>query len=108
LGLVWLTPADLATVSERTTPATVYLLDLRLADPGAAPAFAAAHGTLPGPGASGPFVLAWQEIRDADAGVTRSAQAALQLGAVLLALLAVAGLSVLAGRRGLARTRRAG
>jgi putative ABC transport system permease protein len=108
LGLVWLTPADLATVHERTTPAVVYLLDLRLADPSAAPAFAAAHGTLPGRGTGGPFLLAWQQIRDADAGVTRSAQAALQVGAVLLALLAIAGLTVLAGRRTLEQTRRAG
>ncbi|WP_030441460.1 FtsX-like permease family protein [Actinoplanes subtropicus] len=110
IGLVWLTPADLATVQERTTPAVVYLLDLRLADPSAAPAFAATHGTLPGrdPGASGPFLLSWQQIRDADAGVTRSAQAALQVGAVLLALLAIAGLTVLAGRRTLEQTRRVG
>ncbi|MFF5292755.1 FtsX-like permease family protein [Paractinoplanes globisporus] len=108
LGLVWLTPADLAKVHDRTTPAVVYLIDLRLSDPSSAPAFAAAHGTLPGPGASGPFVLSWQQIRDADAGVTRSAQAALQVGAVLLALLAVAGLAVLAGRRTLEQTRRVG
>ncbi|WP_030437678.1 FtsX-like permease family protein [Actinoplanes subtropicus] len=103
LGLVWLTPADLATVHERTTPAVVYLLDLRLADPAAAPAFAAAHGRE-----TAPFLLAWQQIRDADAGVTRSAQTALQVGAVLLALLAVAGLTVLAGRRTLEQTRRVG
>jgi len=108
IGLVWLTPADLATVHDRTTPATVYLLDLRLADPSSAPAFAAAHGTMPGPGSSGPFLLSWQQIRDADAGVTRSAQAALQVGAVLLALLAAAGLTVLAGRRTLEQTRRVG
>lgn len=108
LGLVWLTPADLATVHERTTPAVVYLLDLRLADPSTAPAFAAAHGRLPAPGVTAPFVLPWQQIRDADAGVTRSAQAALQVGAVLLALLAIAGLTVLAGRRTLAQTRRVG
>ena len=108
IGLVWLAPADLATVHERTTPAVVYLLDLRLADPSSAPAFAAANGTMPGPGASGPFLLSWQQIRDADAGVTRSAQAALQVGAVLLALLAIAGLTVLAGRRTLEQTRRVG
>ncbi|MFI5897503.1 ABC transporter permease [Actinoplanes sp. NPDC051513] len=108
IGLVWLTPADLAAVHDRTTPSVVYLLGLRLADPSAAPAFAAAHGALPGPGVTAPFVLTWQQIRDADGGVTRSAQAALQVGAVLLALLAVAGLTVLAGRRTLEQTRRVG
>jgi ABC-type lipoprotein release transport system permease subunit len=108
LGLVWLTPADLATVHERTTPAVVYLLGLRLADPSSAPAFAAAHGTLPGPGVTAPFLLSWQQIREADAGVTRSAQAALQVGAVLLALLAIAGLTVLTGRRAVEQTRRVG
>ncbi|MFI1994933.1 FtsX-like permease family protein [Actinoplanes sp. NPDC020271] len=106
LGLIWLTPDDLATVEDRTTPAVVYLLDLRLSEPAAA--FAAAHGTLPGPGAGGPFMLSWEQIRDADAGVIRSAQAALQVGAVLLALLAVAGLTVLAGRRTIEQSRRVG
>jgi putative ABC transport system permease protein len=108
IGLVWLTPVDLAMVGDRTTPTVVYLMDLRLADPAAAPAFAAAHGVRPGPGVSAPFLLSWQQIRDADAGVTRSAQAALQVGAVLLALLAVAGLAVLAGRRTFEQTRRVG
>jgi putative ABC transport system permease protein len=108
IGLVWLTPHDLATVRERTTPTVVYLMTLRLSDPGSAPGFAAAHGARPGPGVSAPFLLSWQQIRDADAEVTRSARAALQVGAVLLALLAVAGLSVLAGRRSFEQTRRVG
>src|SRR5690348_13266662 len=69
IGLVWLTPADLATVRERTTPLVVYLLDLRLAAPGTASAFAAAHSRF-GPESNGPFLLSWPQIREADAGVT--------------------------------------
>jgi hypothetical protein len=53
-------------------------------------------------------MLNWQQVRDADSGVIRSAQAALQVGAVLLALLAVAGLAVLTGRRAIEQTRRVG
>ncbi|MFG2041737.1 FtsX-like permease family protein [Dactylosporangium sp. NPDC048998] len=107
IGLVWLTDADAGTLAT-TTPTVLYLVGLRLSDPAAAPAFAAAHDTRPGPGVAAPFVLSWQEIRDADSGLVRTEQAALQVGAGLLALLAVAGLAVLAGRRMVEQTRRVG
>lgn len=107
IGLVWLTADDTATLTT-TTPLVVYLVNLRLADPAAASAFAAAHDTRPGPAVSAPFVISWQTIQDADTGVMRTEQTALQVGGWLLALLAVAGLAVLAGRRMIEQTRRVG
>jgi ABC-type lipoprotein release transport system permease subunit len=106
-GLVWLTKADVAALT-RPGALTVHLVNLRLADPAAASAFAGAHDTRPGPGVTAPFMFSWQSVRDADSGLVRTAQTALLVGGVLLALIAVAGLSVLAGRRMVEQTRRVG
>ncbi|GIJ66607.1 FtsX-like permease family protein [Virgisporangium ochraceum] len=95
-GLVWLTRGDaLDLAGDR--PA--YVLNLRLADPSAAPAFAAAHGPLTQP---------WQAIRDDATDLARDSQILLLIGAWLLGLLAVASLSVLVGGRMADRTRRVG
>jgi putative ABC transport system permease protein len=107
VGLVWLTAADTTTLA-KANDLVVYLVNLRLADPAGAPGFVAAHDTRPGPGVNAPFLLSWQAIQDADTGVVRTEQAALQVGGGLLALLAVAGLAVLAGRRMVEQTRRVG
>jgi ABC-type lipoprotein release transport system permease subunit len=102
IGLVWTTTADNATLAS-PAPGTAYLINVRLGDPASAIAFAAAHDRRPSL-----FVLPWQDIQGADSGVTRTEQAALQVGGVLLALLAVAALAVLAGRRMADQTRRVG
>ncbi|MGI8335086.1 FtsX-like permease family protein [Actinomadura scrupuli] len=107
IGLAWLTAADTHTLIKASEP-VVYLVNLRLTDPAAASAFAAAHDTRPGPGVAAPFLLSWQTIQHADTGVVRTEQAALQVGGWLLALLAVAALAVLAGRRMVEQTRRVG
>src|SRR5262245_48845414 len=73
VGLIWLTQADVATLN-RPNPLVVYLVNLRLNDPAAAPGFVAAHDVRPGPGPTAPFLLSWQSIRDADTGVIRSEQ----------------------------------
>ncbi|MBB5867504.1 putative ABC transport system permease protein [Allocatelliglobosispora scoriae] len=102
IGLVWLTAADLSALTTPTTPVT-YLVNLRLADPDAAEAFVDARRqglTVP--------LFTWQDVRGEDNGVVQIAQAALQVGGVLLALLAIAGMTVLAGRRMTEQTRRVG
>jgi putative ABC transport system permease protein len=97
-GLVWLTRADaLSLAGDR--PA--YVLNLRLADPAAAPAFVDAHG------GRAPM-QAWQTVRDDATELARDAQILLLIGAWLLGLLAVASLSVLVGGRMADRTRRVG
>ncbi|MEU4625320.1 FtsX-like permease family protein [Actinoplanes sp. NPDC023801] len=94
-GLVWLTRADtekLGVVS--------YVLNLRLTDPGLAPAFIGSPDQ--------PRVALWTEIRADATEVAGDSQILLMIGAWLLGLLAVASLSVLVGGRMAEQTRRVG
>lgn len=97
-GLVWLTQADVRSLA---SDAVSYVLNLKLADPGEAPAFVAANG-----GAMS--VQSWQSIRADATDLARDSQILLLIGAWLLGLLAVASLSVLVGGRMADQTRRAG
>jgi putative ABC transport system permease protein len=100
-GLVWATRAD----TDRLAPAAANrgeVLMLRLADPAAAPGFAAAANT------DVLFVDDWQSTRlDALTDVL-FAQFGLIVGAVSLALLAAASVAVAVAGRMAAQTRRAG
>ena len=113
-GMAWLTRADALTVAPEDG-STPYVVNVKLHDPGAARAFAAAHSpppdAAPGARASGPpppFVQAWQDIRDASGNVVRNQRRALLTGAWLLALLAVASVAVLVGGRMADQIRRVG
>jgi putative ABC transport system permease protein len=113
-GLLWLTRAE----AQRLAPvkdAVMQIVNLKLADPATAPAFAAEH--IPPPSAppstrasdpSGPIVQPWQDIREASANLVKNQQRALLTGAWLLALLAVASLAVLVGSRMAEQIRRVG
>lgn len=111
-GLIWLTRADALGVA--TDP--VYLTELKLADPAAATAFVEARlGTVgaqkPGRiGAGHPslFMQPWPEIQANATRLAQDSQILLLIGAWLLGLLAVAGLSVLVGGRMADQTRRVG
>jgi putative ABC transport system permease protein len=108
IGLVWLTTPEVSALSTSTSP-LAYYLNLKLADPAAAQAFADAHRMEPNAGgAPGVYLIPWQAIRDADNGLVQTEQIAMQVGGSLLALLAIAGMAVLAGRRMLDQTRRVG
>jgi ABC-type antimicrobial peptide transport system permease subunit len=110
LGLLWLTTPDAESLATATSPLRFYL-NLKLADPAAAPAFVAANNPSREArigGSNAPILLSWQSIRDADNGVVQIEQAAMQFGGWLLALLAIAGMAVLAGRRMVEQTRRVG
>ena len=78
------------------------MLNLRLADPAAARAFASVHGT---PGLA---MMAWQDVRDQDATLVTNSQQDLLIGSWLLGLLAVASVAVLVGGRMAEQTRRVG
>jgi hypothetical protein len=115
-GLVWLTRADARRIAPDATTVG-YVLNLKLADPTTAPAFAGSHNPTPancGPGgqcteqAVPPILLAWQEIREASANVVENQRRALLTGGWLLALLAVASIAVLVGGRMAAQIRRVG
>jgi ABC-type lipoprotein release transport system permease subunit len=103
-GLVWLTQADVRSLAP--DPGSLsYVMNLRLADPDEAQAFADAH--LPA-SVDAPRLASWEEILEAATELARDAQILLLIGAWLLGLLAVASLSVLAGGRMADQTRRVG
>ncbi len=75
-----------------------YLLNLKLANPAQAPAFAAQY----------PFTLTWQSIQSAIDALIGIEQVALGVGGWLIGLLALAGLGVLVGRRMTEQSKRVG
>ncbi len=97
MGLVWLTRPAVAGLAGPGAP-LAYLLNLKLADPAQAPAFAAQH----------PGTFTWQNIQSAINALIGIEQVALGVGGWLLGLLALAGLGVLAGRRMTEQSKRVG
>jgi ABC-type lipoprotein release transport system permease subunit len=106
MGLAWIMRAAAARLAGRSTT-TSYLLNLRLAHPSNAAAFVAARNGV-SVGRSTAVLYTWQSIRDADTALIEVEQIALQFAGWLLALLALAGLAVLVGRRMTEQTRRVG
>ena len=96
-GLVWLIRSAVAGLARPGAP-LAYLLNLKLADPAQAPAFAAQH----------PDTFTWQSIQSAINALIGIEQVALGVGGWLLGLLALAGLGVLAGRRMTEQSKRVG
>lgn len=88
MGLVWLTRSAVTALAGSGSN-TGYLLNLKLANPARAPAFASQH----------PFSFPWESIQSAINALIGIEQAALGVGGWLLGLLALAGLAVLTGRR---------
>jgi putative ABC transport system permease protein len=104
-GLAWVTTADARALAAPGDPVTYYL-NLRLADPAAAPAFVTAHQP---PLTSGPPALtSWQSLRDAAAKLVAQQQQVLAPASLLLGLLAVASVAVVAGARMTEQDRRVG
>jgi putative ABC transport system permease protein len=101
--LIWLTRSDLASLGAGGEPLWS-ALNLKLSDPAGAGAFASAHN-----GASAAWFLeSWQGIRADDSQTIADERQVLGIGAVLLALIAVAGIAVLVGGRMAEQTRRVG
>ena len=115
-GVIWLTRADAVSLAP-DGEGVASVLNLKLADPATARAFAAKHSpppeAPPGPGTSAsdpppPFLQPWQDISEASANLVRNQRRALMTGSWLLALLAVASLAVLVGGRMADQMRRVG
>ncbi|WP_329238573.1 ABC transporter permease [Actinoallomurus sp. NBC_01490] len=103
-GLVWLTKADVRSLT--SDPASLaYVANLKLADPAQAQAFV--DGNQGDRGRPLPM-RSWRDIQGEATELARDSQILLLLGAWLLALLAVASLSVLVGGRMADQTRRVG
>ena len=130
IGLVWTTEPDARALTSPSLPLDDFALNLRLSDPVDAQAFADSHNaqtfadsrmTLPGgrgpggglsPGGGldrpGAIFSTWEGVASADALLVQDAQSVLEPGAVLLALLAIASVAVLVGRRMSEYARRVG
>jgi putative ABC transport system permease protein len=103
-GLAWITQGDARLLAAHT--GSTYLMNLRLADPGRAPALAAAFDR--DTRSAAPLVVAWQATRTADALLVTDEQSVLTPGSWLLGLLAVASVAVLTGGRMTEQSRRVG
>ena len=110
-GLVWLGRADARGFFAPGEP-PMYILNLKLSDPAAAPTFVDAHRqplSAAGTAASHPAILQpWQDIRERSANLVENQRRALLTGAWLLSFLAVASVAVLVGGRMADQIRRVG
>jgi len=101
VGQVWMTQADAIGLTSRANPLTTYVLNLKLTNPGDAPAFVydrvmSASGAASGDSAT---FSNWEGLESEDALLVQDGHGVLQPGALLLALLAIASVAVLVGRR---------
>ncbi len=99
VGQIWMTEADAIGLTSKANPLTTYVLNLRLTNPDDAPAFvydrAAAASTQP----TAATFSNWEGTAAEDARLVQDGHGVLQPGALLLALLAIASVAVLVGRR---------
>jgi putative ABC transport system permease protein len=103
-GLVWLTQADVRSLASDRN-AVSYVMNLKLADPDEAQVFVDRTG---GDHGGAMPMQSWESILADATDLAHDSQILLQVGAWLLGLLAVAGLSVLVGGRMADQTRRVG
>jgi len=107
-GLVWLTEADARSLATTADPLG-YVLNVRLAKPASAEAFADRFD----PGGynnntGNIYVIPWQDISTNDGLLVRNEQQLLLVGSWLLAVIAMASLAVLVGGRMAEQNRRVG
>ena len=109
VGLIWMTETGALGLASKANPlTTTYVLNLKLGNPADADAFAQQHFVPPPqpsgssgftPPYLGPMYSTGDGIASADALLVQDAQSVLEPGALLLALLAIASVTVLVGRR---------
>ena len=104
-GLVWMTRADAVSLATAAQPLS-YTLNLKLADPADADAFANSYDN--GNASSAVGLQSWESIAWGYGSLVRSEQFLLLIGSWLLGLLAVASVAVLVGGRMAEQTRRVG
>ncbi len=97
VGEIWTTKADALALTSSANPVTMYALNLRLTNPNDAPAFTYGLATS---NEYGSLTFSnWEGLSAADERLVQDGQGVLQPGAILLALLAIASVAVLVGRR---------
>jgi putative ABC transport system permease protein len=103
-GMAWVTGADAQALVKASGMPPLYLLNLKLSDPGSAQALANAYDKSN----QGSFLSSWQDIASADGLLIADQQTVLDVGAWLASLLAIASVAVLAGGRMAEQNRRTG
>lgn len=101
-GLIWLTRADVRSLAPQAKSLS-FVMNLKLADPAAAPAFVNEHRSR-----SAPIFQSWQDISQEDDNLVQHEQQVLLMGSWLLGLLALASIAVLVGGRMADQLRRVG
>jgi putative ABC transport system permease protein len=103
-GLIWTTGAAAHSLVTTTEP-LAYFLNLKLAHPGSADAFAYARNK---PSVTAPVLTGWQDISRQDGNVVKNEQLVMMVASWLLCLLAVASVAVLVAGRVADQIRRVG
>ena len=95
VGLIWTTEANAIALTSKANPLTTYAFNLKLTNPSAAQAFAFDRASA----ASVPLFSTWEGLEAEDAVLVQDGHGVLEPGAVMLALLPIASVAVLVGRR---------
>jgi putative ABC transport system permease protein len=104
-GQIWMTEADALGLTSKANPLTTYVLNLKLSNPADAQSFVDQRYTAPPrtlaalANFTGPVFSTWEAIGSLDARLVQDGHGVLEPGALLLALLAIASVAVLVGRR---------
>jgi putative ABC transport system permease protein len=105
-GLIWMTKTDLLAEAKPPDPVSWYM-DLRLANPANASAYAVAYNNAH-TAWSAPYLVPWQGVEIAVGRAVETEEGVLLVGSSLLSLLAIASVAVLAGGRMAGQVRRVG
>jgi putative ABC transport system permease protein len=99
VGQIWMTHADAIGLTSQANPLTTYALNLKLTHPDDAQAFVYRRVAATFGSPTAPTFSTWEGIAQEDAKLIQDGHGVIQPGALLLALLAIASVAVLMGRR---------
>jgi len=98
VGQIWMTEQDAIGLTSAANPLTTYAVNLKLTNPDNAQAFAYDRFARTN-SATAPLFSTWQGLASEDGKLIQDGQGVLEPGAFLLAMLAIASVAVLVGRR---------
>jgi ABC-type lipoprotein release transport system permease subunit len=99
VGEIWMTESNAIALTSKTKPLTTYVVNLKLTNPNDAQAFAWKRTSPASIGPNAPLFSTWEGLASEDAILIQDGHSVIEPGAVLLALLAIASVAVLVGRR---------
>ena len=99
VGQIWTTETDAIGLTSKTSPLTMYALNLKLTHSDDAAAFVYDRAAPTFGQSTAPTFSNWEGLASEDAKLVQDGQGVLQPGALLLGLLAIASVAVLVGRR---------